>query len=70
MKSALKIDSRFTEPSTWAGLATGIISIAQVLPPNLAAYLYGLAGIFSMFSVGLREKGNLPSPPAQPPAVG
>lgn len=70
MKSTLKIDPRFTEPSTYASIAAGIISIAQALPPNIAAYLYGLAGVFSMFGIGLREKGNLPTPPTQPPAVG
>ncbi len=57
MNSALKnIDPRLLEPSTYAGLASGIIAIAQALPPTWAQYIYPVAGIFSTIAVILREK--------------
>jgi hypothetical protein len=56
MNYPLKIDPRFSEPSTYAGLATGVIAIAQALPPTWAQFLYPIAGFFSTLAVILREK--------------
>lgn len=48
------LKKRLSEPSTWAGLATLIITLT---PPQYAAYGQGLAAMFGGLATILAEKG-------------
>jgi hypothetical protein len=54
--------SRWSEPSTWAGVGAVLGALAQSFPPA-AMYLVPLAAIAGAIAVALRERGGDDSQP-------
>jgi hypothetical protein len=56
------MNGRFKEPSTYAGAAGLILAALQLVPADIAStatdVVYGLAGLFGILAMGLREKGG------------
>lgn len=52
-----KLYKRFTEPSTWAGIAGVALAIAPSLPPPWHIYMQGVATAAGALAAAMREKG-------------
>lgn len=50
--------NRFTEPSTWAGIAALLQGLAMFLPPQYAWIAHAATAGAGTAAVGLREAGN------------
>lgn len=62
----LKRFKRFTEPSTWAGLAGGLAAAIPLLPPPYHLYAQLGAAVATSLAVAMREGRAPADEPAEP----